>query len=108
MIPIKYLVGGIGLIGIIATAYFAVSHYNSVIADNQKLKTEIASVRAERDTYQRITETQSHIDQHTREIVEKTKVITNEIRSKPITQECVSSPSVSTALDSLRSAAAQP
>lgn len=102
MLPIKYIISGIALLGLIATAYFAVESYNSVIADNQKLKQQVTGLTAERDTYKRISETVSENDQKTQTIIQNTRTLEREIQKIPVTTQCVDSPAISYVIDRLR------
>lgn len=102
MLPIKYIISGIALLSLIATAYFAVQSYNSVIADNQKLKQQVTGLTAERDTYKRISETVSENEQATQTIIQNTRTIEREIQKQPITTQCVDSPSIKYVIDRLR------
>lgn len=102
MLPIKYIISGIALLGLIATAYFAVQSYNSVIADNQKLKQQVSGLTAERDTYKRISETVSENEQATQTIIQNTRTIEREIQKMPVTTQCVDAPAIKYVIDRLR------
>jgi hypothetical protein len=89
-------------LAIVSASYFAVQRYNRVIARNTELEQQIRGVEAERDTYKRITETQTQNEATTQKIVQTTHTKEIEIRNAPQTTQCVDAPAIGIALDSLR------
>lgn len=88
-----------GILAILAAAYFAVAHYNSVIKHNVELTNQVATLTTERDTYKNITETMGKNEATTQTIIQNTRTKEIEIREQPTTTNCVNSPAIRTALD---------
>lgn len=104
-LPLGWILGGLAFIGIIAGAYFAVQHYNSVVEENTTLKIQTESLKAEKqqlqNDYQNIVSTVDKNAAVEQIVTEKTNTVIREIHSAPITTECVQSPSISIALKNL-------
>ncbi|MCK9531845.1 MAG: hypothetical protein M0R77_14980 [Gammaproteobacteria bacterium] len=105
-IPWSYVGIFIALVGVIATGYFAVQHYNSVVAENVKLESDLKSEKAKNEqlqkNYEAIVDTVNKNDQSTQTIIERTNTIEKQIRAAPVTTNCVSSPALTIALDRLK------
>lgn len=104
-IPWSYIGIFIALIGAIATGYFAVQHYNSVVTENVQLKTQNKSLKDEKEqmqkNYDNIVQTVDKNDVMQNTVTEKTNTVIKEIHAAPITTNCVQSPSIGIALRSL-------
>lgn len=106
--PLRYISIALALIGIVATSYFAVSHYNAVLKKNTELeislKSERQSSRELKDTYDHIIQSVQVNDTNTKTIIERTATIEREIASAPVTHDCVNSPAIQIALGHLATA----
>lgn len=104
-IPWSYIGIFLALVGVIATGYFAVQHYNSVVAENEKLKIESASLKAEKEQlqhdYENIGKTVDANANMERQVTEKTNTIIREIYDAPVTNNCAAAPSIGIALKHL-------
>lgn len=105
-IPWTYIAIALAFVGVIAGGYFAVQHYNSVVAENVELKVKNSSLQAEKDQiqqdYQNIASVVDKNSKAQTQVETKTNTIVREIHDAPVTTNCVNSPSVGIALQRLR------
>ena len=105
-IPWSYIGIFLALAGVVATGYFAVQHYNSVVAENVKLESDLNAEKAKSEqlqkNYEAIVDTVNKNDTSTQKIVERTNTIEKQIMAAPVTTNCVNSPSVQIAIDRLK------
>lgn len=104
--PIKYIISGLVLIGLIAGIYFAVQSYNSTMKENEQLKIENKSVKDERDQikndYENIVTLVDKNATMEKQVVKQSETIIKEIHSAPVTTQCVESPAISIAIEKLK------
>lgn len=105
-IPWSYIGIFLALAGVVATGYFAVQHYNSVVAENVKLASDLKSEKAKSEqlqkNYEAIVDTVNKNDNSTQTIIERTNTIEKQIRAAPVTTNCVQSPAIQIAIDKLK------
>lgn len=105
-IPWSYIGIFLALAGVVATGYFAVQHYNSVVAENVRLESDLKAEKAKSEqlqkNYESIVSTVNKNDASTQTIIERTNTIEKQIRAAPVTTECVNSPSIQIAIQKLK------
>lgn len=105
-IPWSYIGIFLALLGVVATGYFAVQHYNSVVSENVKLKTDLSAEKAKSETlqknYESVVDTVNKNDVSTSQIIDRTHTIEKQIMAAPVTTNCATSPSVQIAIDKLK------
>lgn len=105
-IPWSYIGIFLALVGVVATGYFAVQHYNAVVKENVELRDKNKTLQAQKDQlnhdYQNIVSTVDKNANMEQKVVEKTNTVVKEIRSAPVTTACVQTPSIGIALKSLK------
>lgn len=103
--PWKYIISGIGALALLAGVYFVVQSYNKTMKENAALTIQNKTLTVQKEelekNYQAITDTLNKNDEQTRVIEEHTHTIEREIRSTPITTNCVQSPAIQKALEGI-------
>jgi len=102
----KWIALALVILGVVATAYFAVRSYNRTMEENARLQTEVAQERANVSALQRaqaiIKSTIDSNAQNTTRIVERTNTIREAVNALPTTTQCADSQPVRVVLDELR------
>ncbi len=104
--PYKWIISGIGALALLAGIYFAVQSYNHTMKENAALTIQNKTLLTQKEdlekNYSALTDTLNKNSQETRVIEEHTRTIEREIRSTPITTNCVQTPAIQKALEGIQ------
>lgn len=103
---IKVIAAGIIGLLIIAAAYFAVTSYRDMAAENTKLKGQVTQLNADNKALEnaadRIAKGLSANQESTTRVIERTREIERQINASPTTTKCLDAPAIGVVLGSLR------
>lgn len=102
----KTIASILAILGVIATAYFAVTSYREMAKQNADLQSEVTALKAEKaateKAYKALTTTLDTNEATRTKIVEHTTEIERQINAQPKTTDCQSSPAVTLTIKRLR------